>query len=119
MGTETASGSESRDVREKILRYQHYFRSNAYKFYESIWSTKLTGFRVLFLANSKQRMGALSVVVRAIRPSDFAWVSCEEQMFADGISGNIWARGGIETLDSQSILGSLAHPAPLQDGDSE
>jgi len=113
MDTETKAGSQGGDIREKIIRYQQYFRSEGYKRYEKIWSRELDGFRLLFLANSPQRMESLAATVRSTPPSDFVWVTSQDKMFAGGISGNIWARGGKTELGLQSILGNLSRPAPL------
>ena len=60
-GTETI-GSPKRaktDVRQKILNYQSYFRSQRYKRYEELWNCKLEGFRLLFLANTLGRLASL------------------------------------------------------------
>ena len=113
MNTETRASSLGGDIREKILRYQQYFRSRGYKRYEKIWPGKLEGFRLLFMANSVKRAESLSSTVRATPPSDFVWVTSQDKMFKEGISGNIWARGGKAELGLQSILGSLSRPAPL------
>ena len=113
MDTETKAGSQGTDIREKILKYQQYFSSRGYKRYEKVWSAELGGFRLLFVANSQQRMKSLSATVQATPPSDFVWVTSQDKMFTEGISGNIWARGGKAKLGLESILGSLSRPAPL------
>jgi len=114
-GTEPLDSSDpSRsDVRGKILCYQEYFRSARYKRYEGIRGVSLKGFRLLFLTSAADRMKALCFQVRSMPPSDFVWVSSQDRMFTEGVSGNIWARGGRLDAEPDSILGSLARPMPL------
>lgn len=118
MGTESlASPSGSgRDIRQKILNYQSYFRSQRYKRYEEIWNCRFTGFRVLFLANSTERESAICRLVQEMPPNDFIWVTGGQQMFEKGLGGNIWARGGKNQGPPQSILGpKLAIETPVID----
>ena len=115
MGTEpvASKGAGNRGIQEKILRYQQYFRSKTYKRYEKIWGPSLNGFRLLFMTNSPSRLNSLCSVVRASRPSDFVWVASDDRMFAQGISGDIWVRGGLPDQAPESILDGLSRPAPL------
>ena len=113
MGTEPLANDKSNDIQEKIRRYQEYFRSGQYKKYERIWNTPLNGFRLLFLANSLARFESLGSVIRKTPPSDFVWVTSEERMFAEGISGDIWSRGGQTDGAPESILDGLARRIPL------
>ena len=113
MGTEPLANGGSRDIQEKVRRYQQYFRSEQYKKYEQLWDASLNGFRLLFIANSSARFQSLNSVVRTTPPSDFVWVTSEERMFAEGISGAIWARAGVAEQAPESILDSLSLPMPL------
>jgi len=118
MGTETiASPHRNRkDLRQKILNYQMFFRTSRYKRYQGVFDSKLNGFRLLFLTNSSARMISLCRLVREMPPSDFIWLAEEEKMFSNGLSARIWARGGQEQAQPQSILGSeLARELPIID----
>jgi hypothetical protein len=52
-------------------------------------------------------------LAREMQPSDFIWVTQKDRMFEDGISADIWARGGRLDTSPQSILGRLSCRAPL------
>ena len=107
MGTETIASMDraSKDIRRKILNYQELFRSGGYKRYESVFESKLNGFRLLFLANSEARLISLCRIVREIPPSDFIWLTDQGRMFSHGLAAKIWARGGRNESPPQSILG--------------
>jgi len=107
MGTETLQSTKlnPRDVRQKIINYQTLFRENQYKRYEKIFNTDLNGFRLLFLANKLGRMKAICELVQRMPPSDFVWVTDQEQMFSHGVSAEIWAKGGRNDRKAESILG--------------
>lgn len=115
MGTEplaspTAGG---RDLRQKILSYQAYFRTNRYKRYEELWGCRFNGFRLLFLANTVGRMTAICRLVQEMVPSDFIWVTDQGRVFEKGLGAAIWARGGKDQTSPHSILGpSLAYESP-------
>ena len=100
-------------ILKKIETYQSYFESERYKRYEDTWHVKLNGFRLLFVTPSPRRMTSLCRMVRSTPPSDFIWATCQDSILAEGISGNIWARGGKHDNDPQSILGGLARKAPI------
>lgn len=116
MGTE-ALGSLTgggRDLRQKILNYQTYFRTNRYKRYEELWGCRFNGFRLLFLTNTAVHMAAICRLVREMVPSDFIWVTEQGRVFEKGLGAAIWARGGKDQTPPQSILGaSLAYESPL------
>lgn len=115
-GTETLASPQRdmRDIRQKILKYQWYFQSLKYKRYEKIFETsKLRGFRVLFLTKTTGRMTALCKLTQEMQPSRFIWLTEQERMFNEGVSANIWARGGNIMATQQSILGRLCCMAPL------
>ena len=116
MGTETIVSQDRnpKDIRQKIVRYQALFRSGEYKKYESVFDSNLNGFRVLFLVNSFTRLISLCRLVREMPPSNFIWLTEQEQMFSHGLSAQIWARGGLNEESPQSILGpGLACELPL------
>ena len=104
----------SKDVRQKILNYQALFRSGDYKSFEDIFKAKFNGFRLLFLVNSAARLASLSRLVEEMPPSDFIWLTNQEKMFSDGISAEIWVRGGKIDRPPQSIIGpNLATQSPV------
>ena len=115
LGTETLASPkrEVTDVRQKILNYGICFDTQVYKRYERLWSCQLNGFRLLFLTDTSSRMSTLCSLAREMQPSDFIWVTQKDRMFEDGISADIWARGGRLDTSPQSILGSLSCRALL------
>jgi len=115
LGTETLASPqrELTDIRQKILNYGICFDLQTYKRYEKLWDCQLNGFRLLFITDSLVRLNALSSLVQEMPPSDFIWLTEHARMFEDGISGEIWARGGRLDISPQSILGRLACRAPL------
>lgn len=122
MGTETlASGRRgAKDIRNKVINYQQYFRSGGYKRYQDIWDRTLNGFRLLFLANTPARLAALCRLVHESPPSDFVWLTDQDRMFAKGASADIWARGGKLDAPPESIIGkTMSHAAPLSGGQRE
>lgn len=52
-GTETIASPKRGigDIRQKIINYQWYFQSQAYRRYEQVFKGRLRGFRLLFLTN--------------------------------------------------------------------
>ena len=107
MGTETLASQDrnSKDIRQKVLRYQNLFRSGNYKRYESDFDSKFNGFRLLFMVNSEARLISLCRLAREMPPSDFIWLANQGKMFSHGLSAKIWARGGRNEEPPQSILG--------------
>lgn len=114
-GTETIASArrDMTDIRQKIIRYQEYFRSQRYKYYETVFHCSLRGFRLLFLTNSLGRLTALCQLVREMPPSDFIWLTECSRLFPEGVCAKIWARGGDLLGQPQSILGSLCCRAPV------
>lgn len=96
----------SKDIRQKILNYQTTFRSGYYKRFEDIFNFKFNGFRLLFLTNSSARSASLCRLIQEMPPSDFIWLTNQEKMFSEGLSAEIWVRGGKMDQAPQSILGS-------------
>ncbi|MHC4567080.1 MAG: replication-relaxation family protein [Planctomycetota bacterium] len=115
LGTETLASPKRAltDIRQKILNYGALFDTLVYKRYERLWNCQLNGFRLLFLTDTSSRMSTLCSLVREMQPSDFIWVTQKDRMFEDGISADIWARGGQLDTSPQSILGRLSCRAPL------
>ena len=115
-GTETLSSPQRdmKDIRQKILNYQWYFQSLKYKRYERIFETsRLHGFRLLFLSKTIGRLAALCRLTQEMQPSNFIWLTEQGRMFHEGVSGKIWARGGNLQILQRSILGRLCCKAPL------
>jgi hypothetical protein len=104
---------EPTDIRQKILNYGICFDRQTYKKYESLWDCSLNGFRLLFVTDSVARLSTLCSLVQAMPPSDYIWLTDKDRMFEDGISAEIWARGGRLEVSPQSILGRLRCRAPL------
>ncbi len=118
MGTESMASTqhEPNNVRQKIINYQSLFRSNHYKRYEKIFDAELNGFRLIFLTNSFSRLKKMCELVQEMRPSDFIWITDQNQMFEQGVSAKIWARGGHYHKPPESILGpKLAFKATVTD----
>jgi hypothetical protein len=116
MGTESIAslGRVPRDIRQKVINYQQYFKKGEYKVYEKVMDCSLKGFRLLFLTDTGTRLGSLCKLLRQIPPSDFIWLTTVEQMFSKGLSAKIWVRGGRQEDPEGSILGSeIACDAPL------
>ena len=116
MGTESIASPKRTpgDIRQKIINYQQYFRSDRYKRYEKFWDCKLRGFRLLFLTNTNARLAVLSRLVQEMPPSEFIWLTSLKQMFFHGLSAEIWLRGGKQDSRLESIIGtSMACEAPL------
>ncbi len=115
MGTESLGGAgrSTNVICQKVKNYQDYFRSRQYKRYEQVWNCELNGFRLLFLTNTHARKLQLCRFVQMMKPSEFVWISDQDQMFTNGLGAEIWARGGKNQSPPQSILGSKsAHLAP-------
>lgn len=114
-GSETLASPERhiKDIRQKIKNYGSYFDNLGYQRYEEFWNCKLNGFRLLFLTNTLSRLNNLCRLVREMPPSDFIWLTQSTAMFKEGVSGQIWIRGGNIESSRQSILGSLSCQKPL------
>ncbi len=115
-GTETlASGRRSaKDIRQKVINYQRYFRHAGYKRYQDLWGSTLNGFRLLFLAHTPARLAAICRLIREASPSDFVWLTDQDRMSAQGVAADIWARGGKLDAPQESIVGpTMSRVAPL------
>ena len=114
-GTETIASPKRdiSDIRQKIINYQWYFQSRAYRRYDEVFKCQLHGFRLLFLTNTRGRLAALCELTQQMRPSNFIWLAECSDLFPDGVSAEIWAKGGDLNGPQRSILGSLCCRAPL------
>ena len=114
-GTETIASPkrDMSDIRQKIINYQWYFQSLAYKRYEEVFKCPLRGFRVLFLTSTTRRLTALCKLTQEMLSREFVWLTECSRLFPDGVSAEIWARGGDLRGPQKSILGSLCCKAPL------
>ena len=118
MGTETIASANRnhKDIRQKVVNYQDLFRSNDYKQYESVFSSELNGFRLLFLSNTVSRMKSLCSFVKNMPPSNFIWIMDQDQMFRNGLFGKTWVKGGSTGNSLESILGKeLSFDEPVID----
>jgi hypothetical protein len=109
-------GRSPKDIRQKIINYQTIFRNGQYKRFEEIFGLNLNGFRLLFLTNSSARSASLSRLVQEMPPSGFIWLANQKRMFSDGLSAEIWVRGGKTERPPQSIIGSnlAAHSTVME-----
>ena len=114
-GTETIASPkrDMTDIRQKIINYQWYFQSQAYKRYEQVFKCQLHGFRLLFLTSTTGRLRALCELTQQLRPSNFVWLTEISRLFSGGVSTKIWTKGGDIHGPQHSILGSLCCKAPL------
>lgn len=116
MGSETNASEKDdpNDFLEKTRNYRAYFLSKAYKRYEHWRRCKFNGFRVLVVTNTHARMEALCRLVNTSQASDFIWLTSKPLLLNQGISDNIWARGGSIGSPPSSILGlSMNRPSPI------
>jgi len=116
MGTETLSSGnpQTKDIRKKIISYQHMFTDNRYKKLEGPLGGTFNGFRILFLAPSRKRLDQLCHLVAAMPNTGFVWLTDSDSLFQRGTSATIWAKAGDSQAERQSILGSsLAFDCPL------
>ena len=116
MSTETIAHfkNSEKDVLQKIINYQAYFRAGGYKRYESHWNCRFKGFRLLIITNKPSRVEALSRLVAQTPPSDFIWLTDQKSLHSQGISDRIWVRGGRAERSLESIVGpTLAVPSAI------
>ncbi len=116
MGTEplVRRGQGGRDICTKIVNYQALIASERYKILERVWRCEFSGFRLLFLTNTVERMSALCRLAQAMSPSNFIWATDQERMFDRGLGSDIWARGCDMAKPPESILGkTLSRATPL------
>jgi len=105
-----------KDIRQKIINYHAIFRNGYYKRFEKIFACKFNGFRLLFMTNTPARSTSISRLVREMPPSDFIWLTNQEEMFSHGLASEIWVRGGEGNRPPQSIIGpNLATKTSIMD----
>jgi hypothetical protein len=115
MGTESLAGASRQSIGAKVDAYQAVFAASSYKKFESILNGPFLGFRVLFLANSQPRLKHLCRLIASIKDTEFIWLSDQDSMFAEGIAGRIWIKGGRTGDGLFSILGpTLAFKSPIE-----
>ncbi|OHB50848.1 MAG: hypothetical protein A2Y10_15695 [Planctomycetes bacterium GWF2_41_51] len=114
-GSESLASAERhiKDVRQKIINYGAYFDKLGYKRYEESWNCRFNGFRLLFITNALSRLNNLCRLVREMPPSDFIWLTQNQAVFKEGVSGKIWVSGGNMESSRQSILGSLCQTSNI------
>ena len=114
-GTETMASPKRAmtDIRQKMINYQWYFQSQAYKRYEQVFKCQLHGFRLLFLTSTQGRLRALCELTQQFRPSNFVYLTEINRLFLEGASAKIWTQGDNIHGSEHSILGSLCCKAPL------
>lgn len=115
MGTETRTSPNRLpgDLRGKICNYQMLYDLRSCDRYESLWDCRLRGFRLLVLANTPGRMGALCRLLRELGAPDFVCVTDCDRMFSRGVWADIWTPGGQINAPALSILGSkMPQPPP-------
>lgn len=116
MGTEVLASRKGKanNIGHKILYYQELYGNGQYKLFEERFDAKFQGFRLLFVANSAARVGALCRFIHEQQNVDFIWLTDQYQMFDHGLSANIWVRGGKYENPRQSILGpNLSAESPV------
>jgi len=93
-GTETRASTrrDMTDVRQKLINYQWYFQSKAYKRYEQVFKCQLRGFRLLFLTSTAGRLSALCELTQRLRPSNFVYLTEISRLFPEGVSTEIWSQ---------------------------
>ncbi|MCK5707046.1 MAG: replication-relaxation family protein [Candidatus Aureabacteria bacterium] len=91
MGTEIAkSPSCHEDVDSKICRYTDFFDQNDMQCYENYFGCNFKRFRLLFIANSYQRLAGISRIISEHDSYGFILISTLKELKAKGISGKIW-----------------------------
>jgi len=96
------------DIFSKVFNYRNYLGLGGYLQYAEWLGVKPKGFRVLFVCENHTRRAQISSLVDSTPQSDFVWVTDYEQIRLHGIGSRIWARGGNESREPESILGSIA-----------
>ena len=114
-GTETLASPkrDMSDIRQKIINYQWYVHKKSYKRYNGVFKYNSLGFRLLFLTSTYGRLAALCKLTQEMFPKEFVWLAECSRIFPEGVSAEIWAKGGDLHGPQKSILGSLCCKAPL------
>lgn len=117
MDSEAMTGKKrenTNNIQHKIICYRELYRNEHYKRFEETFHSKFNGFRLLFLSSTDVRVAALCRFAKSIQSSDFIWLTDQAKMFDQGLSANIWVRGGRYEDQRESIMGpGLAGEAPI------
>lgn len=90
-GTETAKSlSLNEDIESKICRYADFFEQNYMQFYENYFGCKFKRFRLLFIANSNQRLTSIKRIIAEHDSYGFVLISTIKELKVNGILGKIW-----------------------------
>jgi hypothetical protein len=110
MSTESVASPSGKpnDIRQKLINYRIALGRKLYKSCERIVGVPLTGFRVLFVANTLERASVLCRLAAEMAPMDFVWITDHGRLRGSGLHGAIWHRGSRADVADQSVLGSVA-----------
>ncbi len=90
-GTESVKSKLHEDIQHKFARYLETYEADDTNHYEEYFKAKFKRFRLLFIANSKNRMASISKLAAQIDDEyGFIWLTTIEQLVSEGIRGNIW-----------------------------
>jgi len=91
-GTETISSpSLNNDVETKLIRHAEVFEENKIDLYKNYFGVKdLKRFRLLFIANSIQRLNSICEVAKEHDRHGFMYFATMQEFNIKGICGNIW-----------------------------
>lgn len=90
-GTEIVkSPTYNQDIETKIVKYVELFKNNEIQFYENYFDCKFNRFRLLFIANSPQRLSAISKVVKVHDSYGFINLATISEFNQKGVLANIW-----------------------------
>ena len=103
MGSETGYKN---NIRQKVLNYQLTYKLQRYKRYESVFNSRLRGFRLLLVTSQTGHLAKLSKVLTESPPSEFVHTTDFQRFSAEGLWSAIWHKGGRLDLRPVSILGS-------------
>ena len=108
MGTEALSSANpgKKDIRKKVLAYQFIFKNKLYSKFEKPFNGMFNGFRTLFVTNTSHRSRQISRLVKSFKMTDFIWITDKQSVFKNGISAEIWTKGGKDNDGRFSILGN-------------
>ena len=90
-GTEILSSPTlNNDIESKFIKYVEIFKSSEIGYYENFFENSFNRFRLLFIANSYQRMQAISELVKEHDCHGFIWLTHLTEFQKKGVLGNIW-----------------------------
>jgi hypothetical protein len=108
MATESLASRKGykNNIREKILNYQLTYKLEQYKRYESVFGSKLNGFRLLLVTKNSAHLPKLEKLLSEMPPSKFIHTTDIETISTRGLWSPVWHKGGRLDLRPVSILGS-------------